>query len=86
MTEAVLWQWAKDNGYTPESLAEKLGYTSPRYVELVLRGWEQMSDKFVGRFFQTFPQDAIKLFTDLPSPAVLVDSRETYTTEGENDA
>ena len=58
MPEARLWQWAKEQGYTPEDLADALGYTSPRYVELVLRGWEKMSDSFIGRFVQAYPQEA----------------------------
>ena len=61
MPNAILWQWAKDNGYSYEYLAERLGYTSPRYVMLVLRGWEKMSDSFIGKFVQAFPDDAFLL-------------------------
>jgi hypothetical protein len=60
MPNAVLWQWAKDEGHTIDEVAERLGY-SRRYTELVLRGWERLSDGFIGRFFQMYPDDAIKL-------------------------
>ena len=63
MTNAVLWQWAKDQGLTPSDIAEAMGYDSPDYVEQVLRGWTPMTDKFVGRFFQTYPQYAFILLS-----------------------
>lgn len=53
-----LWAWIRANGYTPEYLAENMGYKSPRYVEQVVRGWEKMSAAFIGRFVQAFPGDA----------------------------
>lgn len=62
---AILWQWTKDQGYSIKELAEKLGYTSPRYVEQVVRGWEKMSPAFVGRFILAFPEYA-HIFTDAP--------------------
>lgn len=58
MAEAILWQWAKDNGYTPKDLADAMGYRSPRYVEQILRGWEKVTPAFVGRFVQAFPGHA----------------------------
>lgn len=61
MKNAILWQWAKDNGYTPEDLAEAMGYKSPRYVEQVIRGWEKVTAAFVGRFVQAFP-DHVAIF------------------------
>jgi hypothetical protein len=58
MRTAILWQWAKDNGYTLRDLAREMGYTSPRYVEQVVRGWEDLSPAFIGRFVQAFPEHA----------------------------
>ena len=60
MPNAILWEWAKSNGHTIDDLAAKLGY-SRRYTELVLRGWEKLSDGFVGRLFQAYPEDAVEL-------------------------
>lgn len=64
MPNAVLWEWAKEQGHTIDELAETLGY-SRRYTELVLRGWEQLSDGFIGRLFLHFPDDAIRLLPHL---------------------
>lgn len=58
MKNAILWQWAKDQGFTPDELAEAMGYTSPRYVEQVIRGWEKVTAAFIGRFVQAFPDHA----------------------------
>ncbi len=58
MGEVILWQWAKDNGYTPEDLAEAMGYTSPRYVKQIIRGWQKITPAFIGRFVQAFPEHA----------------------------
>lgn len=58
MKNAILWQWTKDQGYTPKELAEKLGYKSPIYVEQVIRGWEKVSPAFIGRFVVAFPAHA----------------------------
>jgi len=58
MLKVNIWNWAQENGYTPEYLAESMGYKSPWYVEQVVRGWEKMSAAFIGRFVQTFPKDA----------------------------
>lgn len=58
MKNAILWQWAKDEGYTLDELAEAMGYRSPRYVEQVVRGWEKITASFVGRFVQAFPDHA----------------------------
>ena len=79
MSEAMLWQWAKDKGLTPEELADKMGYTSPRYVELVLRGWEKMSDSFIGRFVQAYPQDAF-IFCNLSGESDTVSEQEETCT------
>ena len=58
MGNVILWQWAKDNGYTPTDLAEAMGYKSPRYVEQIIRGCEKLTPAFVGRFVQAFPEHA----------------------------
>lgn len=63
MLNAILWQWAKDEGLTPEDLAEKLGYKSMRYVEQVIRGWSPVTPSFIGRFVQAFPAHA-HIFVD----------------------
>jgi plasmid maintenance system antidote protein VapI len=56
MRTAILWQWAKDNGFTPRDLARAMEYKSPRYVEQVIRGWEDLSSAFIGRLVRTFPE------------------------------
>jgi plasmid maintenance system antidote protein VapI len=53
--KTTLWQWAKDNGYTPKDLAKAMGYKSPRYVEQIIRGWEKITPAFIGRFVRAFP-------------------------------
>ena len=58
MRNAKVWQWAKDNGYTPIELARAMGYKSPRYVEQIIRGWEDITPAFIGRFVQAFPEHA----------------------------
>jgi len=58
MEQATLWQWAKDNGYTPDDLAQAMGYRSPRYVEQIIRGWEKITPAFKWRFVQAFPDHA----------------------------
>jgi len=58
MRSAKVWQWAKNNGYTPIELARAMGYKSPRYVEQVIRGWEDTTPAFIGRFVQAFPEHA----------------------------
>lgn len=60
MENAILWQWTKDKGITIDELADTLGY-SRRYTELVVRGWEKLSDGFVGRMFLHFPEDTLKM-------------------------
>ena len=63
MKNEILWQWTKDQGLTPEDLAEAMGYKSPQYVEQVIRGWEKVSASFIGRFVQAFPEHA-EIFID----------------------
>lgn len=64
MPNAVLWEWAKDNGYTVEYLSKTLGY-SWRYTERVLHGWETLSDGFLGRMLKHFPDDTVKMLPSL---------------------
>ena len=58
MPKINIWDWTQSNGYTPELLAQQMGYKSPWYVEQVIRGWEDMSASFIGRFVQAFPGKA----------------------------
>lgn len=75
-----LWQWAIDNGFTPDDLAEAMGYKSPRYVEQIIRGWEKLTPAFIGRFVQAFPEYA-GIF--LPTPS---DGTDIMSGNGDTDA
>ena len=60
-----LQRWAQSNEYSFEELAQKMGYKSPRYVEQLIRGWEPITNSFIGRFMRAFPKAGIRFF--LPS-------------------
>ena len=58
MRTAILWQWVKDNDFTFKELANAMGYKSLRYVEQIVRGWEEMTPAFKWRFVEAFPDHA----------------------------
>ena len=62
MTNAILWEWAKDQGLTPANIAEALGYQSTDYIEQVLRGWAPITDKFIDHCLDNPGDKALEAF------------------------